>query len=178
MRHISLKHNQFFVCSAPPLRLYSPKILTVLILLFSISPTYIPGYSGVRPCITLIPVFYWAVCRPQDFTISNAFMTGLFLDLLDGVPLGVNTVVFTLFYFITQRQYRYLIGRLFSFVWLYFAVLAFGAYVLKWLLISLYYATFMPVALSFVSYILLIISYPIISWPCIRLNLYLMDKEK
>lgn len=104
MRNFSLINQPFCDQVAAKFRQYSPKLLTILILLFSVAPTYLPGYSSVRPYLTLIPVFYWAVYRPYDFSIFSAFVTGLFLDFLDGTPLGINTLVFTLFYLVTKHS--------------------------------------------------------------------------
>lgn len=178
MRNISLINYPFVDQIILKFRQYSPKLLTILILLFSVAPTYLPGYSSVRPSLTLIPVFYWAVYRPYDFSILSAFITGLFLDFLDGTPLGVNTLIFTLFYLLTKTQRRYLLGKPFVFVWFGFAVLSLGAYFLKWLFVSINYAVFTPIAVAFISYLLLLLCYPLLSWPCAALHLYLLDKEK
>ena len=86
MRNFTLISHPFYDQIAAKIRQYSPIFLTVFILLFSVAPTYLPGYSSVRPSLTLIPVFYWAVYRSYDFSIFSAFMTGLFLDFLDGTP--------------------------------------------------------------------------------------------
>lgn len=178
MRSFSLINQPFYDKAAAKFRQYAPKLLTILILLFSVTPTYLPGYSSVRPYFVLVPIFYWAVYRPYDFSILSAFVTGLFLDLLDGTPLGINTLVFTLFYLVTKTQRRYLTGRSFVFVWFGFAVLSFGAYFLKWLFVSISYAVFTPIGIAFISYLLLLLCYPLISWPCAVLHLYLLDKEK
>lgn len=178
MRNFSLINQPFCDQVAAKFRQYSPKLLTILILLFSVAPTYLPGYSSVRPYLTLIPVFYWAVYRPYDFSVFSAFITGLFLDFLDGTPLGVNTLVFTLFYLTTKTHRRYLLGKSFVFVWFGFALFSFGAYFLKWLFVSINYAVFTPVTIAFISYLLLLLCYPLVSWPCAALHLYLLDKEK
>ena len=178
MRKVSLTQHPFYYYLGGKLRCYSPKLLTAFILLASVAPTYLPGYSSVRPYLTLVPVFYWAVYRPEDFSVLSAFLFGLFLDFLDGTPLGVNTLVFTLFYLILQTQRRYLIGKSFAFVWFGFAVLSFGAYFFKWLFVSINYAVFTPISTAFISYILLLLFYPVLSWPCAKLYVYLLDKEK
>ena len=178
MRSFTLTNRPFYYYLGVKLRRYAPKLLTLLILLFSVAPTYLPGYFTVRPYLTLIPVFYWIVYRPYDFSVFSAFMFGLFLDFLDGTPLGVNVLVFTLFYLLVQTQRRYLIGKSFVFIWFGFSILAFGAYFFKWLLVSINYAVFTPIITAFISYILLLLSYPIVSWPCAWLHVYLSDKEK
>lgn len=178
MRKLSLTNQPWNERCAALLRRYSPKILTVLILLFSVAPTYLPGYSSVRPSLTLVPVFYWAVYRPYDFSILSAFATGVFLDFLDGTPLGINTLVFTLFYLTVGSQRRFLAGRPFSFVWFGFAVFSAGACLLKWLFVSINYAVFTPVLIAFISYLLLLLCYPLVSWPCAKLHIYLSDREK
>ncbi len=155
----------------------SPKLLTALILLFSVAPTYLPGYSSVRPAMTLIPIFYWAIYRSYSFSIICAFLFGLALDLLDSTPLGVNTFVFTVFYLLADSQRRFLNGKPFGFVWFGFAVLSLAAYFLKWLFVSINYAAFTPVGIALLSWFLLTIVYPLLVFPCAKLHLYLLDKE-
>ncbi|MBR1777386.1 MAG: rod shape-determining protein MreD [Alphaproteobacteria bacterium] len=178
MRSFTVNDQPFYSLLGAKLRQHSPKLLTFLILLFSVTPTYLPGYSTVRPYITLIPIFYWAVYRPYDFSVVSAFIIGFFLDLLDGTPLGINTLIFTLFYLIVETQRRYLIGKSFCFVWFGFALFSFGAYFFKWLFVSINYAAFTPAITAFISYILLLLCYPVVSWPCAKLHVYLLDKEK
>ena len=178
MRSFTLTHRPFYYYLGINLKRHSPKLLTLFILLFSVAPTYLPGYSTVRPYLTLVPVFYWAVYRPDDFSVLSAFFFGLFLDFIDGTPLGVNTLVFTLFYLLVETQRRYLIGKSFVFIWFGFSVLSMGAYFFKWLFVSINYAAFTPVITAFISYVLLLLSYPVVSWPCARLHVYLSDKEK
>lgn len=178
MRDYTLTHLSFRDRCVLKFREYSPKLLTLLILLFSVAPTYLPGYSSVRPSLTLIPIFYWAIYRSYDFSVVSAFMIGLFLDFLDGTPLGINTLIFTLFYLAGRTQRRYLVGKSFVFVWFGFALLAFGACFFKWLFVSINYAVFTPPLIAFISYFLLLLCYPFISWPCARLHVYLLDKEK
>lgn len=178
MRSFSVSNQPIYYYLGAKLRQYSPKLITFLILLFSVTPTYLPGYSTVRPYITLVPIFYWAVYRPYDFSVLSAFITGLLLDFLDGTPLGINTLIFTLFFLLVSLQRRYLIGKSFAFVWFGFALFSFGAYFLKWFFVSVSYAVFTPVSTASISYILLLLCYPIVSWPCARLHVYLLDKEK
>lgn len=178
MRHFEVNKQPFYSRLFIQLRLYSPKILTFLILLFSIAPTYIPGYSSVRPVLLMVPLFYWAIYRPYSFSVISAFFTGMAIDLLESTPLGVNTLVATLFYIAADSQRRFLINRTFPVVWFGFAVLSFGAYFLKWFFVSLNLAVFTPIGPAFISYVLLVLSYPIVVWPCAKLHLYLLDKEK
>lgn len=159
------------------LRIWSPKLLTALILLFSVAPTYLPGYSSVRPALTLIPIFYWAVYNPDRFSVISAFLFGVALDLLDGTPLGINTFVFTVFYLLADSQRRFLNGKPFGFVWFGFVVLSLGAYFLKWLFVSINYARFTPAGIALLSWLLLLAAYPLLVFPCAKLHLYLLDKE-
>lgn len=178
MRAFALDNQPFLTRCAVWLRRCSPKLLTLLILLFSIAPTYIPGYSSVRPAWVLVPIFYWALYRPYSFSVVSAFLTGLALDLLESTPLGVNTLTFTVLYIVTETQRRFLTGKTFSLVWAGFAILSFGAYFLKWFFVSVCLAVFTPIGSAFVSCLLLVLAYPAIVWPCAKLHIYLLDKEK
>ncbi len=159
------------------LRIWSPKLLTALILLFSVAPTYLPGYSSIRPSMTLVPIFYWAIYRPGGFSVISAFSFGIALDLLDGTPLGINTFVFTVFYLLADSQRRFLNTKPFGFVWFGFAVLSLAAYFLKWLFVSINYAAFTPAGIAAASWLLLAVVYPLLVFPCAKLHLYLMDQD-
>ena len=122
MRNNFAVNTNVWKIMAARLRMESPKLLTALILLFSVAPTYLPGYSSVRPALTLVPIFYWAVYRPDRFSVISAFLFGVALDLLDGTPLGINTFVFTVFYLLADSQRRFLNGKPFGFVFAGFSV--------------------------------------------------------
>ena len=170
-------NSPVFTYLAETLRFYSPKLLTLFILLFSLAPTYLPGYSAVRPNFMLIPVFYWAVYKPENFSVIAAFTFGLMQDLLEETPLGVNTLVFTVFYILAESQRRFLSNKPFTSVWVGFAVLSFIILFLNWLIIAINYGRFSPFGTAFVGYLILLAAYPVVVWPCARLYLYLLDKN-
>lgn len=159
------------------LRFYSPKLLTLFILLFSAAPTYLPGYSAVRPDFTLIPVFYWAVYKPENFSVVAAFSFGLMQDLLEETPLGVNTLVFTVFYILAESQRRFLSNKTFASVWFGFALLSLIILFINWLIVAINYGRFSPFGTAFAGYLILLAAYPAVVWPCARLYLYLLDKN-
>ena len=155
----------------------TPKLFTFFLLFLSIIPVSLTGYAGIRPCIILIPVFYWGIFRPQSFSVSAAFFLGLFLDFSDNTPLGVNALIVAFFYMFLDSQRRFLSSKPFVFVWTGFALFSFLFYFLKWFCTAVCYSRFSPFHLFFFSWLLLVLLYPFIAWFCTLIHLFLTEKE-
>lgn len=68
---------------------------------------------SLRPEWVVLVVIYWVIALPQRVSVGIAWLAGLVLDVLEGLPMGVNafalTVVAALAYVLHQRM------RMFSF---------------------------------------------------------------
>lgn len=154
-----------------------PKFFTYFVILVSFCPISISKLSDIRPCLAMAPIFYWAVYRPHSFSAKDAFIVGLVLDFFETTPLGLNTLVMTLFYILSNSQRRFLFTHPFGFVWCIFGLFGCAGYVLKWLLASVNYATFLPFKIVFISQFLVFLFYPLICPFCDKLHRILRDHE-
>lgn len=54
------------------------------------------AWSVFRPDVVLIGLFYWRLYRPDRCTVPLAFTIGILVDVISGVPLGLNAFSKTL----------------------------------------------------------------------------------
>ena len=105
--------------------------------LFRFTKNSLPGFSlfififismipiGLSPfkislSITIIPIFYWSIYRPDLFPIFFVFVAGLLFDLISGGPLGQWAFIFLLLRVVMETQRKVLIGKKFNVEWLAF----------------------------------------------------------
>ena len=120
----------------PPARLL-PIATTLLAMIISIQPAYIPGYASVAPAFTLMAVYHWTIYRPKLLPPLSLFLIGVTQDLLTGAPPGVNALVMLLARAIVLRLRRHFVNRPFPFVWTGFTMLSGGAMLFLWALFCL-----------------------------------------
>ncbi|MEQ9447512.1 MAG: rod shape-determining protein MreD, partial [Rhodospirillaceae bacterium] len=60
--------------------------LTLVLMLFALTPTHIPALSDVAPMLTLMSVYFWSIYRPDLLGYGAAFGIGILEDLLMGTP--------------------------------------------------------------------------------------------
>jgi rod shape-determining protein MreD len=74
-------------------------------LAFSIAP--LPaGWSALRPEWPLLVLMYWSLALPHRIGVGAAWLTGLFLDILQGSLLGQHALALTLAIWALLQFYR------------------------------------------------------------------------
>ena len=63
----------------------------------------IQAWTVFRPDIVLVGLFYWRLYRPDRCTIQLAFAMGILIDIISGVPLGLNAFSKTLMIILVGR---------------------------------------------------------------------------
>ena len=142
----------------------SPFGLTLMLALFSVLPLHIPGFSRVAPLLAVMAIYHWTIYRPDLLPAGSVFLIGLLQDVLTGVPVGVNALVFLGIYGVVLTQRQFFASKPFVIVWLGFALIAAGAEVMTWTLISIYHATLIdPRAIAF-QYLVNLGFFPVLAW--------------
>ena len=142
----------------------SPVGISVILVLLSVIPTHVPGYGSIVPQFALMSVFHWTVFRPDLFPIIAVFITGVLQDALSGAPMGLNTIVFLTVFGVVLGQRRFFLGKTFLVEWLGFSIIAAGASIQAWLLLSAYHVNFMTPTPIFFQYLMTIGFYPFLAW--------------
>lgn len=123
-----------------------------------------------------IALFCWLTLRPDLLPPITVFILGVLSDLIYANPLGVDTLIFMLFYVLVYTQRRFLVGHSFLFLWGTFAVFMLPLIGFQWGLVSLLRWQLMPIGAAVGQYCLLIGFYPLIAGLCSKLyNMYLDD---
>lgn len=141
-----------------------PILLTLILVLVNFIPLQIPGLSRVVPILPLMAIYHWAIYRPQLMPPLAVFMIGAFYDVLSGMPIGVNALVFLIVYGVVVLQQRFFAGKSFIVVWLGFGLISFGATVLTWILMSILATTLINPQAAIFQLFLNFSFFPILAW--------------
>lgn len=156
-------------------RRWVPFGVTVFLMLFGLTPTFLPAFSPVMPMLSLVAIYFWAVYRPEGLGYGEAFGVGLIEDLLIGTPLGSTALMLMLCQWLVFYQQKFFNGRPFHVVWAAFVLVAFGAAALRWLLVGLFSSSgFVGFSQAAAAAVLTIAVYPLIGWLLAKAQLRLM----
>jgi rod shape-determining protein MreD len=136
-------------------------VMTVL-LVVSLFPLTLGGYAEIRPAFILMAIYYWAIARPGIFTLPRVFILGIVFDLLAGFPLGLNTAIFVLAYWVTSTQRKFLLGQGFFVVWAAFAAVAAGNTFLQVLFFSAFSLSIVVPKAALVSLFFTCLLFPLV----------------
>lgn len=154
-----------------------PAALTLLLLLFTLTPTNVPGLSPVMPMFALMSVYFWSIYRPELLGYGAVFGFGLLEDLLTATPIGSTALVFLLTQWIVLRQQKFFNAKPFVVTWFAFVFVAAGAALIRWLAVGLVFDDgFTPLGPIFGSYLMTIALYPLIGWLLAKTQVKLMGQ--
>lgn len=158
------------------LRLYFkglvPFLLTLFFILLNFIPTHLPLAHFFRPDVAMVCVYFWVLYRPDLFGLMSIIVLGIAVDTLSGLPFGVHLFVFLIAYLLTIIYGRYVYAKSFSISWFGFVLVLAGSLVSKWLLLSIYYKTFLLFSHIILTFIVTILIYPFIAY----LNIVIQNK--
>ena len=136
-----------------------PGVLGILGVIIANFPVSILGGLVPPPLLAFMPLYFWAMVRPDLMTPFWAFVLGILQDLLTGGPPGVWAAAFLAAYFLIDRQRDILaslsgIGAIAG-----FAVAALTACITASLIVGLYYWHMPPVAAMLVQFAVTVLFY-------------------
>jgi rod shape-determining protein MreD len=105
--------------------------MAVLFALNVIAVPY-PMSGTVKIPFILMTLYYWSIYRPTLVPPPLAFCTGLLMDLLSGLPVGLNAALLVAIQWLVSDQRRFLTGQPFIVIWLGFGLLNAFATLLQW----------------------------------------------
>lgn len=149
-------------------RMLTPFALTLILVIISVVPLRIPGYTPVAPVLAIVSIYHWSLYRSHLMPPVAIFVIGLLQDLLSGAPLGIHIVTFLTIYAVVITQRRFLLGRVFPVYWFGFALVGLGAAVEMWLLGSLWNLTILDFRILLFQYGLTVGLFPPVAWFFLR----------
>lgn len=152
-------------------------ILTTFVCVFaSVIPLHLPGFAVVTPALALMAVYHWTIYRPELLSFVATFAAGLVLDLLNGAPLGISSLVLLLTRAFVLSQRGLFVGQGFAVVWLGFLGVATAAIAFEWAVFSLYYGFLLDIRPSLFQGVLTVSCYPVASYLLVRVQRTLLTR--
>ncbi len=151
-------------------RLATPLFTTLFLVFLSLAPLNLPDSELIMPPLALMAVYYWSIYRPDLLPAVAAFAAGLLFDLLSGGPLGLFALVFVVVQAIAATQRRFFLGKVFPVEWLGFLLVTLGAFIVMWILGSIYIGGFVKLGSLAIQALLTISLYPVMTWILIRVR--------
>jgi rod shape-determining protein MreD len=139
----------------------TPFGITMILVLLGVVPLFLPAYAQVAPLFPVMAIYHWAMHCPRLLPAYAVFLIGLLQDVLTGMPIGINIVVFLSIYGMVVSQRRYLFGKSFLISWLSFALVAACAALESWFLFSAIHVTVVDARAAFVQYLLTFGCFPV-----------------
>lgn len=140
-----------------------PLWTTLLLMFFCLIPSDSVKVNYFRPEVGFICVFYWTLKKEYIFSYISAFTVGFFMDAFSSSPLGVNILLMMLTVFVTQWLIHYFQGTSFGAGWFMFGLVGLGIFILKWLLLSIYYHMLISTDEIIFNYLATLLFYPLIA---------------
>lgn len=111
-------------------------LLAVFLMLDMISFN-VPYFNEIRPSFTLMALFYWSIYRPSMVPSWLAFLLGLLIDIVSGLPLGLNALLYVIVARIIQSQRKIFMGQVFLSIYIGYVLASAGVAVLEWAIFCL-----------------------------------------
>jgi len=114
-------------------------ILISLIIAICLSIISLPDWaSWLRPDWVVLVLLYWIITLPGSVSVGVAWILGLFLDVLNGTPLGEHALAFTLVAYIgskgAQQLAHYPLWQQGVFVLASLLVYHLALYIMQWVM--------------------------------------------
>ncbi|HBR68632.1 MAG TPA: rod shape-determining protein MreD [Rhodospirillaceae bacterium] len=144
-------------------RILLPYCLMALLLVFNTVSFSYPLVDGVKAPLLLMAVFYWSIFRPTIVPGWLVFLAGIVLDILSGLPMGMNALVFVAVTWIVGDQRRFLMGQPFTMVWSGFCMVSVASGLVQWFLYGLIHLQWTPLYPVIASAVLGIMLFPFVN---------------
>lgn len=139
-------------------------ILSVLILTLLF---YLPRNTSYWNFLHFSPfyagIYFWQSQRPDIFHSFSAFVLGIFADVMEGTPIGINITTFLILYLISVKFSARFNIRRFSYSWLIFSTELLLTLLFKAIITSILYRQIIPLNLFFMEFLLTAALYPLLA---------------
>ena len=149
-----------------------PLLFSTFLLLIAYIPVHIPLSQFFRPDIGMICVYFWTLYRQDLFGVCSTLVFAVIADSLSAAPDGLNIFIFIFIFTMSVTFASYVNTKPFAVNWAGFSVISLMAFVVKWLLSSMFYSRFLPFGGIFAAYAATVFLYPLIA----RLNIYIQNR--
>lgn len=149
-----------------------PLLTSMLLLLISYIPLDLPLSNNMRPAVGMICVYFWLLHRPDVFNLLSVYVLGLTEDIITSAPFGSNIFALLVMYVLVTNLSKYFNAKPFVIIWYGFGLLSLVTFLSRWLVVSVYYSSFLPLSIVMFSFLITAASYPVLS----LINVFVQSK--
>ncbi|MFP4313348.1 MAG: rod shape-determining protein MreD [Alphaproteobacteria bacterium] len=106
--------------------------LVILLWVMDVISLGVPEFQTLKPSFFLVALFYWSIYRPTLLPSWLVFLAGLVLDLITGLPVGLNAFLFVIIQRILIDQRLTFTGQPFTTVFFGYLIVSSLYYAIQW----------------------------------------------
>jgi rod shape-determining protein MreD len=145
----------------PAIEIWLIRILGIVIILLPNLNINSGNLVYVTPSLDSVLIFFWTIANAHIFNQYTLIILGLYADIITGLPLGFNSLIYLIFYYSLLSLRRYFINTSFYAFWLGFCIFSFCFLISKYLLAIFYYGDFFIARYLAIQWIVLLLIYPL-----------------
>jgi rod shape-determining protein MreD len=154
------------------------RLLTILWIVFSCISLKIAGLSHIIPAFDIIFIFYWTIYYPAIFPFWFIIVISCILDILQGMPFSVSSLVNVIFQITVIMQKRFFIKNPFIVVWFGFILFSLGSCALKWIILSALKGEVIILKAVIIQWLFTLAAYPWVHLLFHNIYLLLVNRKK
>lgn len=159
-------------------KIVSLYLFLILLLLLNLAHLPFMSEAGTRPAFLLIGIYFWVIFRPNFIPLPLLFLLGIFLDILSGGLVGLNTLCFMLVALLVNSQRRFLLGQSWQVIWAGFFVAALMVQSIQIIAYGLSEWQVPSLGQALASVVMSVLSYPLLLVPLMGLNRFLANRGR
>jgi len=114
-------------------------IIISFIIAICLSILPLPDWANwLRPAWVALVLLYWIITLPASVSVGAAWILGLFMDVINGTPLGEHALAFTLVAYMgargAQQLGHYPLWQQATFIMLCMLVYHLALYIMQWIM--------------------------------------------
>ncbi len=152
------------------IRAATPMISALILVIFEVCKWPIPYLGTIMPPLAFIALFYWSAHRPDLFSPAVSFGIGILNDIVNGLPIGISALLFTVAHLFIWKQRSLFAGHSFLLLWLGFAISAVFLMLAQWALMGIVVWRVVPIFPIAIQTVLAIVLFPLPCWLLIQLQ--------
>lgn len=140
-----------------------PLISSIVLLLLAYLPINVVVFNNMRPDLGLACIYFWILHRPDLFNLTSIVILGLIDMVISSALPGASLLAYLTMYVLLYNTQNFFNAKPFVVIWYGFIALSLATLLVKWLVVSIYYSSFLPLSMLVFVYLIGVAVYPLVS---------------
>ena len=140
-----------------------PLLTSIIFLLMAYLPLNFGFLYNVRPDFGLMCIYFWMLHRPDLIGIGTIVLMGIVSMFISSSVVGASLIAYLVMYVLIYNTQKLFNAKPFVVIWYGFMALCLCSMFVKWLVVSIYYNSFLPLSMLMLSYLMGVVLYPLVS---------------